>query len=123
MWRDEVEHVSHRPYSTGFYYGPPGQYYENSRYVREWQVVALVTDCDENGNATLSLRNKFRTGDEVELVGPDLRPFAMTVPDMTDGEGFPLSEPRTPQMIFHMKLPRPVPPFTLVRHAVELSAK
>ena len=123
VWRDEVEHVSHRPYSTGFYYGPPGQYYANSRYIREWQVVALVTECDSEGNATLSLRNKFRTGDTVELVGPDLRPFAMTVPLMTDGEGAPLEEPRTPQMIFHMKLPRPVPPMTLVRHAVELSAK
>ena len=122
-WRDEVEHVSHRPYSTGFYYGPPGQYYANSRYIREWQVVALVTDCDEEGNATLSLRNKFRTGDDVELVGPDLRPFGMTVPEMTDGEGTPLDEPRTPQMLFHMKLPQPVPPYTLVRHAVELSAK
>ena len=123
VWRDEVEHVSHRPYSTGFYYGPPGQYYANSRYIREWQVVALVTECDSEGNATLSLRNKFRTGDTVELVGPDLRPFAMTVPVMTDGEGASLEEPRTPQMTFHMKLPRPVPPMTLVRHAVELSAK
>ena len=123
VWRDEVDHVSHRPYSTGFYYGAPGQYYETSRYIREWQVVALVTDCDENGNATLSLRNKFRTGDTVELVGPDLRPFAMTVPEMTDGEGVPLTEPRTPQMVFHMKLPRAVPPLTLVRHGVELSAK
>ena len=123
VWRDEVDHVSHRPYSTGFYYGAPGQYYETSRYIREWQVVALVIDCDESGNATLSLRNKFRTGDTVELVGPDLRPFAMTVPEMTDGEGAPLTEPRTPQMVFHMKLPRAVPPLTLVRHGVELSAK
>ena len=123
VWRDEVEHVSHRPYATGFYYGHPGQYYDNSRYIREWQVVALVTACDEAGNAVLSLRNKFRTGDTVELVGPDLRPFSMTVPDMTDGEGNPLEEPRTPQMTFRMKLPRQVPPFTLVRHAVELSAK
>lgn len=123
VWRDEVEHVSHRPYSTGFYYGPPGQYYANSRYIREWQVVALIVDCDADGNATLSLRNKFRTGDAVELVGPDLRPFAMTVPKMTDGEGQPLEEPRTPQMTFHMKLPQAVPPYTLVRHAVELSAK
>ena len=123
IWRDEVEHVSHRPYATGFYYGPPGQYYANSRYIREWQVVALVTECDEEGNATLSLRNKFRTRDTVELVGPDLRPFSMTVPEMTDQEGQLLNEPRTPQMIFHMKLPKAVPPFTLVRHAVELSAK
>ena len=123
VWRDEVNHVSHRPYATGFYYGEPGQYYANSRYVREWQVVALVTDCDAEGNATLSLRNKFRAGDVVELVGPDLRPFSMTVPQMMDAEGQPLEEPRNPQMTFHMKLPRPVPPFTLVRHAVELSAK
>ncbi len=123
VWRDEVEHVSHRPYSTGFYYGPPGQYYANSRYVREWQVVALVVDCDPEGNATLSLRNKFRTGDTVELVGPDLRPFAMTVGQMQDETGAVLEEPRTPQMIFRMKLPKAVPPYTLVRHAVELSAK
>ena len=123
VWRDEVEHVSHRPYSTGFYYGPPGQYYENSRYIREWQVVALVTECDASGNAVLSLRNKFREGDALEVVGPDLRPFSITAGAMTDEAGTPLSEPRTPQMRFHMKFPRPVPPDTLVRHAVELSAK
>ena len=122
-WRDEVEHVSHRPYSTGFYYGEPGQYYNNSRYVREWQVVALVTNCDAEGNATLSLRNNFRTGDTVELVGPDTAPFSMVVPPMVDSEGAPLEEPRTPQMVFRMKLPRSVPAYTLVRHAVELSAK
>ncbi len=123
VWRDEVDHVSHRPYSTGFYYGHPGQYYENSRYIREWQVVALVTECDENGNATLSLRNKFRTGDTVELVGPDLRPFSMEVPEMADAEGNVITEPRNPQMTFRMKLPKAVPPLTVVRHAVELSAK
>ena len=121
--RAEVDHVSHRPYSTGFYYGYPGQFYENSRYIREWQVVALVTDCDADGNATLSLRNKFRTGDEVELVGPDSRPFAMTVGQMWDEEGNAIDEPRNPQMTFRMKLPHAVPPYTLVRHAVELSAK
>ncbi|MDD3347127.1 U32 family peptidase [Oscillibacter sp.] len=123
LWRDEVEHVSHRPYSTGFYYGAPGQYYDNSRYIREWQVVALVKDCDEKGNATLSLRNKFRTGDTVELVGPNLKPFAMQVPTMTDDAGDVVEEPRNPQMMFHMKLPQAVPADTLVRRAVELSAK
>ena len=123
VWRDEVEHVSHRPYSTGFYFGAPGQYYADSRYVRQWQVAAVVTDCDSSGNAVLSLRNKFRTGDEIEIVGPDLRPFAMTVPEMTDGEGDPLTEPRTPRMTFTMKLPRPVPAYSLVRRGVDLSAK
>ena len=123
VWRDEVEHVSHRPYSTGFYYGEPGQYYETSRYVRNWQVIALVTDCDGEGTATLSLRNKFRTGDTVEVVGPDTRPFALTVPELTDADGAPLSEPRTPGSVFHMKLPRPVPAWSLLRRQADLSAK
>ena len=123
VWRDEVEHVSHRPYSTGFFYGQPGQYYEDARYIREWQIAAVVTCCDGEGNATLSLRNKFRMGDEVELVGPGTRPFALTVPEMEAEDGLPLFEPRTPQSIFRMKLPRPVPPWTMVRRVKSLSAK
>ena len=123
VWRDEVEHVSHRHYSTGFYYGEPGQYTESARYLREWQVTAMVTACDEQGNATLSLRNKFAAGDTVELVGPDTKPFAFTVPMMEDPEGNPLAEPRTPQMEFRMKLPKPVPAWSILRHAVALSGK
>lgn len=123
VWRDEVEHVSHRHYSTGFFYGPPGQYYESSRYIRDWQICAVVTDCTPEGLATLSLRNKFRTGDIVEVVGPDTRPFSLTVPEMTDADGLPLFEPKTPQMTFTMPLPRPVPPMSFIRHAVELSGK
>lgn len=123
IWRDEVEHVSHRHYSTGFYYGEPGQYTESARYLREWQVIAMVTACDEQGNATLSLRNKFAAGDTVELVGPDTKPFAFTVPMMEDLEGNPLAEPRTPQMEFRMKLPKPVPAWSILRHAVALSGK
>ena len=121
VWRDEVEHVSHRRYSTGFFYGEPGQYTSNSRYIRDWQVCAIVTDCDKNGLATLSLRNKFAAGDTVELVGPDLRPFSMTVPVMRSADGMILNEPRTPQMTFTMQLPCPVPPLSIVRRAVELS--
>ena len=75
------------------------------------------------GLATLSLRNKFRTGDTVEVVGPDTRPFSLTVPEMADADGLPLFEPKTPQMTFTMPLPRPVPPMSFIRHAVELSGK
>lgn len=121
IWRDEVEHVSHRHYSTGFYYGYPGQFTENSRYLREWQICAVVETCDAGGNAVLSLRNKFAAGDTVEVVGPDLRPFLWQVPPMEDSDGVPLLEPRTPQMRFRARLPKQVPPLSFVRHAVALS--
>ncbi|MBE6989522.1 MAG: U32 family peptidase [Ruminococcaceae bacterium] len=123
VWRNEVEHVSHRHYSTGFYYGQPGQYVQNARYIRQWQVCAVVTGCDGDGNAMLSLRNKFTAGDTVEVVGPDTKPFSMTVPVMTGEDGMPLYEPKTPQTVFRMKLPHPVPPMSLIRHAVDLSGR
>ena len=123
VWRDEVEHVSHRIYSTGFYYGFPGQYTENSRYIRQWQVCAIVESCDDNGLAVCSLRNKFRTGAALEVVGPDTRPFAFTVPVMNDADGNTLEEPRTPQMKFTVQLPKAVPPYSILRHSVDLSAK
>ena len=123
VWRDEVDHVSHRIYSTGFYYGYPGQYTENSRYIREWQICAKVESCDENGLALCSLNNKFREGDVLECVGPDTRPFEVTAQGMTDLEGNPLEEPRTPQMKFYMQLPKPVPAMSMIRRSVDLSAK
>ena len=123
VWRDEVEHVSHRHYATGFYFGQPGQYTDNARYIREWQVVALVTECDDSGYATLSLRNKFSTGEPLALVGPDTKPIAFTAPVMEDEAGAPLTEPKNPQMVFRMRLPKPVPPWSILRSARDLSAK
>ena len=123
VWRDEVEHVSHRHYSTGFFYGQPGQFYEDARYIRDWQICAVVTGCTPEGLATLSLRNKFAAGDAVEVVGPDTKPFTMTAPMMTDSQGLPLTEPKTPQMVFTMQLPHPVPPMSFVRHAVDLGGR
>ena len=123
IWRDEVEHVSHRPYSTGFYFGEPGQYTANGRYIRDWQICAVVEDCTAGGLATLSLRNKFSSGDTLEVVGPDTKPFSLTVPPMADLDGNVLLEPKTPQSRFTMQLPRPVPPMSFLRHAVELSAR
>lgn len=123
IWRDEVEHVSHRIYSTGFYYGQPGQYVENSRYIRQWQIVARVEECGEDGLALCSLNNKFSAGDALEVVGPDLRPFAVTAQGMRDADGMPLDEVRTPQSRFTLQLPKAVPPMSLLRRSVDLSAK
>ncbi len=121
VWREEVERVSHRHYSTGFYYGQPGQYTEDARYIREWQVLAVVERCSEDGTAELTLRNKFAARDEIEVVGPGLRPFAMTAPAMTGEEGEPLTEVRKPQMRFTMRLPQYAPPLSIVRAQRSLS--
>ena len=123
VWRNEVEKVSHRIYSTGFYYGEPGQYTENSRYIRQWQICAIVESCDENGLALCRLNNKFRAGDPLEVVGPDLKPFAFAPETMRDTEGNALEEPRKPDMYFYLQLPQQVPALSILRKSVDLGGR
>ena len=115
VWRDEVEKVSHRPYSTGFYFGEPGQHTSHSRYVRDWQIMAVVTSCTPDGTALCELRNKLFAGDQLELVGPGLKPVPVTVEGLTDGDGLSIPEARKPQMPFYLKLPVQAPPLSLLR--------
>jgi putative protease len=115
MWRDEVEKVSHRPYSTGFFYGSPGQFTENSQYLRDFQVVAVVEDCDGEGNALCSLRNKFSAGEVLDLLSPKQSAITLTAPMMEELDGSPLEIPRHPQMKFKMKLPVQAPRGAMLR--------
>ena len=123
VWRAELDKVSHRPYSTGFYYGPPGQYTGDARYIRDYQVCAVVESCDAGGAAVLSLRNKFSAGMQVELLSPGLPPMAFAAPEMADMDGLPLLEPKKPEMRFRMRLPRQVKPLSILRRRVELSPR
>ena len=59
----------------------------------------------------------------MELVGPDFRPLSFTVPEMTDENGERLTEPRNPQMLFHMRLPAQAPAYSVLRRAAELSGR
>ena len=115
VWRAEVDKVSHRPYSTGFYYGEPGQHTAHARYLRDWQVVGVVTSSAPDGAALCELRNKFAGGDELELVGPGVRPVSFRVEGLADGDGLPIPEARKPQMPFRLSLPVQAPPLSLLR--------
>lgn len=89
---EETRKVSHRQYSTGFYFGRPeqGQYYENGGYVRQWDVVAVV-DKTENDILYCTQRNKFSLGETVEILcpggTPEQQPVSYTVTAITDAEG------------------------------------
>ena len=121
VWRDEVEHISHRHYSTGFYFGQPGQFTEDSRYIRDWQIVAKVRSCTPDGRAVLTLNNKFSVGDQLELVGPGLRPCPVTVEALWDEDGERLDQVRKPQMVFQLDLPCQAPPLSLLRRQADLT--
>ena len=109
VWSREVYKVSHRPYSTGFYFGEPGQYTPDACYFSESDVVAVVESCDTAGNAVLSQRNRFFPGDELELLMPGRQPLVFTVGDMTDNDGEAVLAASHPKMELHTAIPVAAP--------------
>lgn len=89
---EEMEKVSHREYTTGFYFGPieKGQVYETAGYLRSWDVAAIARSYDGERLA-VSQRNRFYEGDELEAVEPGRPPYTVVVSDLRDGEGEPIA--------------------------------
>ena len=115
LWIEETEKVSHRPYTTGFYYGYPGQHYAEASYTTGADVAAVVESCDDNGEAVLCQRNKFSLGDELELLAPDGAPVKFTPEHMYNAEGEEIADTRHAMMEIHMRLPKYAPRLSIVR--------
>ena len=124
IWKREVYKVSHRPYSTGFFYDDsgPGQYYEESSYFADCDVMAQVESCDREGNAVLKQRNKFYRGDTLELMRPDGEPVEFIAEHIFNSDGEEIESTPHPTMELHMKLPVQVPRFAFVRKAKDFPA-
>lgn len=72
-WRDELDLVSHRPYSTGFYLGEPTQNPGRQDYARDRRLVAVVEGCErreEGWLATVRCRNRAEAGAKVDVLSP-----------------------------------------------------
>ncbi len=108
----ELCKVSHRPYTTGFYYHKPdenSQVYTSSSYIRDYDLVAMVEDYDEaTGIATLTQRNKFSVGDEIEIIQPGKPYFKMTIKEMKDEEGQQIENAPHAVMTVRMPVDEPV---------------
>ena len=86
--KDEVFKVSHRNYCTGFFFGHPKdcQYYENSGYIREYDVVAIIDEC-KDGFIYATQRNKFSVGDFVEILSPKKEPVTIEIKELYNQKG------------------------------------
>ncbi len=111
----EITKVSHRRYSTGFYFNTPDQYYETGGYIRSYDVMAIIDDW-KDGVAYATQKNKFSVGDTGEILMPKSKPFTVTIEKICDHNGeevpfachpqekisFPCETPLKPGSIFRM---------------------
>ena len=116
---DEVKKVSHRDYTTGFYFGRPDgneQHYESSSYIRNYDMVGVVTGYDEErGMAKVVQKNRFFKGDTVEFLRPYGDFCSQKIEFMTDGDGNEIEVANRPQSLVYIKTDVKLEPDTFVR--------
>ena len=85
---DEVYKVSHREYTTGFYFGRPenGQCYQSGGYVRNYDIAAIVNSYDD-GRVFLTAKNGMSEGENVEVVVPGKKPFEVLIKNLCNEAG------------------------------------
>ena len=117
---EELDKISHRAYSTGFYYGRPenSQTYENAGYQRDYSVAAVV-DGYENGMVVATLKNKFLRGQEFDCLEAGSEPFIVKADELYNGKGEPIDSAPHPMMTIKSPFERPIKPGSLLRMKAE----
>ncbi|MFW5826156.1 MAG: peptidase U32 family protein [bacterium] len=84
---DELANVSHREYSTGFYFGDPQAIVPtDAAYRQAYRYAGRIGRETGDGRYELDVKNSFSTGERVEFVGPRVlaradRAFRLFGPD------------------------------------------
>ena len=115
IWIRETEKVSHRPYTTGFYIGEPGQHTGEKCYTSEAKFVGVVESCEADGYAVVTQRNRFAVGEELELLTPEGEPLRFTPDWLLNADGESILEAAHPMMEVHMRLPKQAPRLSILR--------
>lgn len=105
-WLEEIDKTSHRPFSTGFFFGKPdasAQCYDSSTYVRDYGFIGKVLDYDRaKGLIRLEQRNHFKQGELVEIMPPKGRHFELKLDEMYDENMESISAAPHPQQIVYI---------------------
>lgn len=122
---EELCKVSHRPYTTGFYFGRPegdGQVYTSSSYIRDYDLIGIVEAYDaSSGIMTVSQRNRFFEGEEIEIIRPGKPFIKQKIGEMKDDNGDRITAARHAQMIVKMKAENEVCPGAMLRRAAQVT--
>jgi putative protease len=92
MLKEEISQCTYRQFSTGFYFGKPdenSQIYESNTYVSESVYLGIVAEV-RDGLAKIYQKNKFCTGDVIEIMKTDGRDISVKVLHMYDADKHPV---------------------------------
>ncbi|MCK4259766.1 MAG: U32 family peptidase [Halanaerobiales bacterium] len=119
LWLEELKKVSHRNYTTGFYFGKPGENehnYESSAYIRNYDFMGMVQDYfPETKEALVEVRHKFFKGDQIEIFSPTTQSFSAELAYIKDEEGKEIESAPHPHQMIRIPVGNSVKQFDMVR--------
>jgi len=119
----ELRKISHRDYTSGFYYGNPGaegQRYESSSYLRTYDFMGVVKAYDQAAEeAVVEVRNKIFKDDRLELVIPGRKTFTITADYLLNDEGAEIEAAPHPKQLIRIPIAAEVPAGSLLRRKKE----
>lgn len=122
-WLTELKKVSHREFTTGFYFNQPtnkDQNYLTSAYTREYTFIGVVKSYDpETQMAIVEQRNKMTVGEEIEVFGPHTDFFTQKLEVLLNEDGEPMESAPHPQQLLQIKMEQPVKENFLLRKRKE----
>lgn len=72
-YREELFHISHREYSTGFYFGREDIDMPTSRsYIRSHLLLGTIRTKSGENRYLMDVKNNINLGDSIEYIGPDI---------------------------------------------------
>lgn len=102
----ELECASHRPYSTGFYFGALKYDHNNDGLYRQsCKFIGIVQGEDGDGRCFVEMRNKFSVGDTLEVLSPYSSGQRFTVTSIVDKNGNIRESAHIPQEILSVECP------------------
>ena len=115
----ELDSISHRPYSSAFYFGEMKMSHGNSgAYIQKCTFIGKVLDYSD-GFVTIQQRNNFKPGDELEVVSPISTGEKFTVSKIFDEEGNEREDARLIQQILRLPCPIKLQKGDLLRKRIE----
>ncbi len=114
---DETKKISYRDYCTGYFYGAPNEdanLYYDGIYIRNWDIIANVLSSDGE-YLTVTQRNRFFVGDQLEVLIPGTKPFTITVEEMTNEAGESIEVAPNPMATIRIKCGETIPAGSILR--------
>ena len=112
---EETEKISHRTYSTGFYFGDePGEMPDRGQYTRNYELVAICQG-REGDYLRLTQRNRFFAGQEVDILQPGREPVLATLDQLKNGDWEPIEKAPHAEMTVYWKTDLEVQPGAYLR--------